>query len=258
LRNLSSQILHVQEEERRNISRELHDQVGQHLTAISVMLAAMRNNGAAKSEELAGKIAGTQRLLQITMETVHDFARELRPAILDELGLLPALRSSLNGFARRTGLRVRLHGSTSAEKLSSEQKTVLFRIAQESLTNVAKHARASRVEIVLRKVEGGLCMEIADNGKSFRDDPRKSIRRKQRLGLLGMQERVRLVNGRFNIKPDPSKGTTVQVIVPFKSAGRFARPDSRPDRNRPAGTPAIRSGSMASGSSTEENHYGNY
>jgi signal transduction histidine kinase len=211
------------------------------------MLAAMRNNGAAKSEELSRKIAATQRLLEITMETVHDFARELRPAILDELGLLPALRSSLNGFARRTGLRVRFRGSASAEKLSNEQKTVLFRIAQESLTNVAKHAQASRVDIVLRKAEGGLCMEIADNGKSFRSVPHQSVRSKQGLGLLGMQERVRLVNGRFNINPDPSRGTTVRVVVPFKSASRFARPDARPDRNRPAGTPASESGSVASG-----------
>jgi signal transduction histidine kinase len=167
----------------------------------------------------------------------------LRPAILDELGLLPALRSSLNGFARRTGLRVRFRGSASAEKLSNEQKTVLFRIAQESLTNVAKHAQASRVDIVLRKAEGGLCMEIADNGKSFRSVPHQSVRSKQGLGLLGMQERVRLVNGRFNINPDPSRGTTVRVVVPFKSASRFARPD----RNRPAGTPASDSGSVASG-----------
>jgi PAS domain S-box-containing protein len=247
LRGLSNQILHVQEEERRNISRELHDQVGQHLTAISVMLAAMRSNGAAKSEDLSRKIAGTQRLLEITMETVHDFARELRPAILDELGLLPALRSSLNGFARRTGLRVRFRGSASAEKLSNEQKTVLFRIAQESLTNVAKHAQATRVEVVLRKAEGGLCMEISDNGKSFRDNPRQSVRSKRGLGLLGMQERVRLVNGRFNIKPDLTRGTTVQVVVPFKSSSQFARPNARPDRNRSAGTPASQSGSAASG-----------
>jgi PAS domain S-box-containing protein len=221
LRNLSSQILHVQEEERKNISRELHDEVGQHLTAVSVMLATLRNNGVHRTEELAQRIAGTQRLLEVTMETVHNFARELRPAILDDLGLLPALRSSLNAFAARTGLRVRLRGSVTAEKLGNEQKTVLFRVVQESLTNVAKHAQASRVDVVLRKADDGIAMEIADNGKSFRDDPRSSVRFRQRLGLLGMQERVRLVNGRFNIRPDPGKGTTVQVVIPFKATGRL-------------------------------------
>ncbi len=231
LRNLSSQILHVQEEERKNISRELHDEVGQHLTAVSVMLATLKSNGAARTEELAQRIAGTQRLLQVTMETVHNFARELRPAILDDLGLLPALRSSLSAFAARTGLRVRLRGSATVEKLGNEQKTVLFRVVQESLTNVAKHAQASRVDVVLHKAEDGIAMEIADNGKSFRDDPRSSVRFRQRLGLLGMQERVRLVNGRFNIKPDPGRGTTVQVLIPFKSTGRLGlanRKDGQP------------------------------
>jgi len=219
LRSLSNQILNVQEEERRHISRELHDEVGQHLTAISVMLATLRNNGAMASDQLSARIAGTQRLLQVTMETVHNFARELRPAILDELGLLPALRSSLDAFGRRTGLRVRFRAGAVAEKLGSEQKTVLFRIAQESLTNVAKHAEASRVDVSLRRVDGGICMEIADNGKSFRVNAAKSLGAKQRLGLLGMQERVRLVNGRFDIKPEPGRGTTVRVVIPFKGAG---------------------------------------
>lgn len=244
LRNLSNQILHVQEEERKNISRELHDEVGQHLTAISVMVATLRNNGLAKDEELTKRIAGIQRLLEVTMETVHNFARELRPAILDELGLLPALRSSLHAFARRTSLRVRFRASAGAEKLGSQQKTVLFRVAQESLTNVAKHAQASRVDVVLRKVDGGLCMEIVDDGKSFSDDLRNSVRHKQRLGLLGMQERVRLVNGRFHIQPEPGKGTKVQVVVPFDSTHRLDRVKGEAHRNHAPALPyaAMREG----------------
>src|SRR5260221_14584169 len=95
----------------------------------------------------AKKRAETQVLLQETMETVHDFARELRPAMLDELGLLPALRSYLKGFAGRTGMRIHFHGNPIAEKLENNQKTVVFRIAQECLTNVSKHARASQVVV---------------------------------------------------------------------------------------------------------------
>ncbi|MGH7994456.1 MAG: PAS domain S-box protein, partial [Limisphaerales bacterium] len=122
LKNLSRKILHAQEEERRRISRELHDEVGQSLTAISVGLATVQNNGAAKSGNFSRTIAGTQRLLEGTMETVHRFARELRPAMLDELGLIPALRSHVKIFSEHTGLRVRLNADPTAERLNSEQK----------------------------------------------------------------------------------------------------------------------------------------
>jgi PAS domain S-box-containing protein len=218
LQNLSRKILQAQEEERRRISRELHDEVGQSLTAISVELAALRNNGTAKSANFSRTLASTQLLLQHTMNSVHDFARELRPAMLDELGLLPALRSHVKSFSERAGLRVEFRADPVVEKLTSEQKTAVFRIAQESLTNVAKHARATRVKVFLRPVGAGICLEIADNGRSFRPGPKNAARKKQRLGLLGMQERVRLVNGQFSIQPDPGRGTTVRVTVPLSSA----------------------------------------
>ena len=215
LRELSERLLRVQEDERKRLSRELHDEVGQALTAVSVSLGTLRNNGNGHAKR-AKALAGTQHLLRQAMDIVHHFARELRPAMLEELGLLPALRSYLKGFAERTGLQVRLRADPMAEKLGDEQKVVLFRIAQESLTNVAKHAAASRVEVVVHKTSGGVCMEVADNGKSFREEAVNSAQRRQRLGLLGMQERVRLVNGRFGVKPQPGKGTTVEVVVPFK------------------------------------------
>lgn len=215
LKNLSGQILDAQEKERERVSRELHDEIGQSLTAVSVTLATLRNHGAAKSERFARTIANTQHLLEGTMEAVHRFARELRPAMLDELGLLPALRSHVKSFSERTGLRVHLYTDPAAEKLSGEQKIAVFRIAQESLTNVAKHARASRVKVSLYRAGNGISMEIADNGKSFRAGPENIAKQKQRLGLLGMQERVRLVNGLFSIRPKPGKGTTVRVVIPF-------------------------------------------
>ena len=224
LKNLSGQVLDAQEKERQRISRELHDEVGQSLTAISVTLAALRNNGAAGSEHVSRTITNTQHLLEGTMETVHRFARELRPAMLDELGLLPALRSHVKSFSERTGLPVRLLADPAVERLNGEQKIAVFRIAQESLTNVAKHARASRVRVSLRRVGDCVCLEIADNGKSFRADSRNIAKQKQRLGLLGMQERVRLVNGLFSIRPKPGRGTTVRVVIPFQpmnSNGKF-------------------------------------
>ena len=218
LRNLSNQILNVQEEERKRISRELHDEVGQALTGISMNLESLKKNGLIKSPTLVRKIADTQNLLQETMEMAHRFARELRPAMLDELGLVPALRSYLKGFANRTGLRVHFRSNPIAENLADDQKTVLFRVAQESLTNVGKHAHASQVTVTVRMLKDSICMAIADNGRSFTADSTNSDSSKKRLGLLGMQERVRLVKGRFTIKPVPGRGTTIRVVIPFTSA----------------------------------------
>jgi signal transduction histidine kinase len=229
LRNLSNQILHAQEKERERISRELHDEVGQALTGINFNLATIKNNGADSAHDIREKVADAQELLQQTMETVHRFARELRPAMLDELGLLPTLRSYFNAFAGRTGVRVRFGANPLAEKLGAEQKTVVFRVAQESLTNVAKHAHASRVSVWIRKLKDGICMEIADNGKSFKEDPIYTAKSKKRLGLVGMQERVRLVNGQFLIKPQPGKGTTVRVVIPFHSKNALTLPNQHHD-----------------------------
>ena len=220
LRNLSSQLLHVQEEERKHISRELHDEVGQALTVLNTNLGMLQRNGTVDRALLKKKIATTQMLLAQTMETVHRFARELRPAMLDELGLLPALRSYLKNFAERTGLHVRFVASPEAEHLNNDQKTVVYRVAQESLTNVVKHARASHVTLSLRKLSHGLQVEIKDNGKAFEVDQQFSGRARKRLGLLGMRERVRLVNGRFAVKSRPGKGTVVRVVIPFKAATR--------------------------------------
>jgi signal transduction histidine kinase len=216
LRNLSNQVLHAQEEERRRISRELHDEIGQAMTAISINIEALRHSSAKRAEFFRREIAKTQGLLQRTMEMVHRFARELRPAMLDELGLLPALRSHLKSFKARTGLRVRFSADGRAEQLNNDQKTAVFRVAQESLNNVAKHARATGVNISIRQVGGELSMEITDDGRSFRTDPAAAGRKKQRLGLLGMQERARLLGGRFSISPAPDRGTVVQLSIPVK------------------------------------------
>jgi signal transduction histidine kinase len=220
LRNLSRQVLHVQEEERKHVSRELHDEVGQALTVLNTSLGMLHRNGTVDSALLKRKIADTQMLLAQTMETVHRFARKLRPAMLDELGLLPALRSYLKNFAERTGLHVRFTASPEAENLNDDQKTVVYRVAQESLTNVAKHAHASHVTVSLRKSRHGLQIQISDNGKAFEVNRQFSSKGRKRLGLLGMRERVRLVNGRFAVKSGPGKGTTVRVEIPFKAAHR--------------------------------------
>ena len=215
LRFLSGKILKAQEEERRRISRELHDEVGQSLTAIGVALATLQQGGATDPKTFSQTIAGAQQMIETTMEKVHRFAHELRPAMLDHLGLLPALRSHLKNFAACTGLHLKFSADAAAERLDGEQKTALFRILQESLTNVAKHAGASCVKIFLGQSGDDICLEIADNGKSFRAHDGNGADPRPHLGLLGMRERVQSVNGRFVIRPEPGRGTTVRVTIPF-------------------------------------------
>ncbi len=217
LQNLSRRVLHVQEEERKRISRELHDEVGQVLTAISVNLAMLKKDSDVTRNGRDEKLADTQALLEQMIETVHRFARELRPAMLDDLGLLPALRSYTRGFTKRTGVRVRFNASQVVENLDSDRKTVVYRIAQESLNNVAKHARAKRVEVIVRKLGNGIRMEIKDDGDGFQVRQQAAANGEKRLGLLGMQERVRLVNGSFTVESQPGKGTTIRVGIPLQT-----------------------------------------
>lgn len=220
------QILHVREEERKRISRELHDEVGQALTAINTHLALVQRGRPGEPEASIGaEIADVEKLLVGTMDRMHSFARDLRPAALDDLGLLPALRSYLKDYAERTGLLVRFERTVRDVQLSTEQKTALFRIAQESLTNVAKHAQATEVVVTLGLVKSGIQLRIKDNGRGFAAK-RRSATDKTRLGLLGMQERVRLVNGRCIVQSGPGRGTTVIAEIPLPAVRASVSPDS--------------------------------
>jgi signal transduction histidine kinase len=227
LRQLSNKVLNVQEEERTRISRELHDEVGQALTAINVNLAVLKKNELAASRSASRKISDTQDLLRQTMDTVHHFARELRPAMLDDLGLIPALRSYTKSFALRTGLRIRFSADPAAESLDRDQKTVLFRVIQESLTNVVRHAGAETVEIRVQKNKNGIRLAVKDDGKAFEVEQAITGRGNKRLGLVGMQERVRLVQGRFAIESKPGLGTTVLADIPLNLAAETYANDHR-------------------------------
>jgi len=148
---------------------------------------------------------------------VHRFARELRPALLDDLGLIPALLSFMKSFTKETGLRVSLTAFTSGriKELDSAGRTALYRVAQEALTNVARHAQASRVEASILKVPHGLRLRIKDDGKSFQVERGLHAKKSQRLGLLGMRERVEMVGGRFTVESAPGQGTTIQAQIPL-------------------------------------------
>ena len=214
LRHLSHQVLQAQEEERKRISRELHDEITQTLVGISVQLETLAREAAA-NPRLKQKIGRTQRLVEKSVNIVHQFARELRPTALDDLGLIATLHSVLKDFMKRTGIRVHFTTFAGVEQLDSARRTVLYRVVQSALANVAQHAQASRVKVSFLKLPDGLRMEITDNGKSFEVERVLHAKRSKRLGLVGMRERVEMVGGIFGVESAPGQGTTIRAQIPF-------------------------------------------
>jgi signal transduction histidine kinase len=226
LRLLSRQLLSAQEEERKMISRELHDQIAQTLTGINIRLASLKIESTLNTKGLQKKISSTQRLVEKSVDIVHRFARALRPTVLDDLGLIPALHSFMKSFNKRTGVRTSLRAFAAVERLDTAKRTVLFRVAQEALTNVARHAQASRVEVSIEKLPDCICMKIKDDGKSFNLERTLHDNGGKRLGLLGMRERLEMVGGKFVVESSPGKGTTILAQIPpdnARAGGRKTR-----------------------------------
>ncbi len=218
LRELSRRLLSVQEEERRSISRELHDVIAQTLTSINVRLATLKSQTTANVEELHKKIAITQRLVEKSVDIVHRFARDLRPSVLDDLGLVPALKSYIRNFTQETTIPVILTAYATVEDLDFPRRTVLYRIAQEALTNVARHSKAKHAKVSISLVKGAVRLVITDDGRGFQVDGAALARSTQRLGLLGMRERAEMVGGTFCVESAPGKKTSVRVDIPLTAA----------------------------------------
>jgi PAS domain S-box-containing protein len=232
LRHLSHQLLLTQEDERKRISRELHDEIVQTLVGINVHLSSLTVKDPVDVANLRAKIARTQRLVEKSVEIVHRFARELRPTVLDDLGLIPALQSYIKEFTQRTKIPIRFSACAEVEQLDGTKRTVLFRVAQSILANVDKHARARQVNVSIRKLEDAISLEIHDDGKSFDVHRVLLATRHKRLGLLGSRERIEMVGGRFSIESAPRKGTTIRADVPIN----FASPKEK-RMPRKAGAP---------------------
>jgi PAS domain S-box-containing protein len=217
LRQLSHQVLQAQEDERKRISRELHDDILQTLTGVNVHLATLKQGIEPRCKGCKRRIATTQRFVEQSVDAVHRFARDLRPTLLDDLGLIPALHSYVKDVMKRTGLRIQLTSFTQGrvEELDNDRRTVLYRVAQEAITNVERHAQASLVEMRIEKLpDATIGLEIKDNGKSFRAKRVLSVAKRQRLGLVCMRERVEMVGGSFVIKSEPGQGTSIRVMIP--------------------------------------------
>ena len=215
LRRLSRKILSTQEEERKRISRELHDVIAQTLTGINIRLASLKKEASMNTQGLDENIERTQRLVEQSVDIVHRFARELRPAVLDDLGLVPALQSYLKLFRARTRIRTRFVAGAPLDSLDTTQRTTLYRVAQEALTNTERHARARGVSVTLRKHGNQICLKVTDDGKSFAVRRVMLARGRDGLGLLGMRERVEMVGGKLEIQSRAGFGTTVSACIPM-------------------------------------------
>jgi signal transduction histidine kinase len=215
---LRRKLLHAQEEERRRIARELHDQMGQNLTALHVGLKSLLDR-----QSRSGLGSRVQRLQELATQTARDLNRvavELRPAALDDLGLVKAIRALTETWSTRYGIDVDFEaGQYQPAGISSEIETILYRIIQEALNNVAKHAGATRVALVLHHTADQVHAIIEDDGRGF--DARvasQSGNGRSRLGLLGIQERLGMVGGNFKVESAPERGATLLVRIPIPKA----------------------------------------
>ena len=214
LRDLSHAILNAQEEERKRISRELHDVIAQALVGINVHLEILVQGSACAPESLRKQIQKTQLLVKKALEIVHEFARNLRPTMLDDLGLIPTLQAYMKRFMEDTGIRVSLKAFAEIDQSTSAVRTVLYRIAQEALTNVAHHSKASNAEVVIKSLAGVIRMSITDNGEGFLVSRTGLSKRKNQLGLIGMRERVEMIGGTLQVNSSSGGPTMIQVEIP--------------------------------------------
>jgi signal transduction histidine kinase len=219
LGQLTRQIISAQEDERKQISRELHDEVVQTLVGLNIELATLANEAAGP---LGRKITHTQRLVEQSVDEIHRFARKLRPTMLDDLGLVSALQSYVDSMPNRKAIEIHITAGDGVEALDEAGRTVLFRVAQEALTNVTRHSHATRVEIELSQIADAIQMEIRDNGRAFNVGNTVSAKNPKRLGLVGMRERMEIVGGSLSIVSTPGTGTTVRAEIPLTLVGDLA------------------------------------
>jgi PAS domain S-box-containing protein len=211
LRALTARLQRVREEERAKVAREIHDELGQALTAIKVDLASLIYELSPKQEQQSRREESIMTLIDETIQSVRRISTELRPGILDDLGLVAAIEWAAEEFEARTGTKCRLELPHDDIVIDQERATALFRIFQETLTNVARHANASQVDVRLAGARGSLILEIHDNGKGIGAE---QLSAGSSLGILGMRERALLLGGEFAISGARGQGTTVSVRIP--------------------------------------------
>lgn len=212
LQALSRRLVEVQEAERSRIARELHDETSQALTSMMVNLRLLERD-AQRPEIVLTRAAELKQMTDSVLENLHRLAVDLRPASLDHLGLVAALRQYIETFRSQHNLAVQFEAvGLEGERMPTEVETALYRIVQEALTNVVRHASASRVDVILERRNDRLVVVVEDNGAGF--DADIALQNGQ-LGLAGMRERAEMLGGNFVVESEIRKGTTVLVEVPY-------------------------------------------
>ncbi len=217
------QILHAQEQERKRIARELHDETSQVLTSLLISLAMLEES--LTSDTGRSRIADTRALAHQALRAVRNLSIDLRPSALDDLGLLPALRWYIKEYQQKCDIEVDFSATGLKERLPAEMETAIYRIIQESLTNTAKHAHARKARVTLVECDAVITVSIADDGAGF--DAPAVLRmpwQDRGLGLGGMMERASLLNGSVDIDSEPHHGTTINVRIPVSRAPRLDDP----------------------------------
>jgi signal transduction histidine kinase len=210
LRRLSQRLVQLQEGERRSLSRELHDQIGQTMTALGILLGGIEDLKSDDEAVFRRRLDDMKRLNADAMRNIRDLAMGLRPSMLDDIGLEAALQWQGREFSRHTGVPCEVKVSGSFDVLTDAHRTCIYRVVQEALTNCARHAKASNVVVSVSSEDGTVTLTVRDDGLGFQP-PTNS---RGGLGLLGMRERVQALEGNLEITSQVGGGTTVQVHIP--------------------------------------------
>ena len=213
MRQLSEHLQNIREEERANIAREIHDELGQQMTAMKMDISWLLKKMKGIDDTVQRRMGDLTSIVDETIKSIRRIAAELRPGILDDLGLIAAIEWQLKEFEKRSGIHTKINSSQDEPNISEHVKTGLFRIFQESLTNVARHAKAKHVNVSFLEEEDYLILTIADDGVGFEA---KKVMANKTFGLLGMKERSTMMGGSYEIFSTPKKGTVVSVTVPLQ------------------------------------------
>jgi signal transduction histidine kinase len=224
LKELSARLVKAQEEERRAISRELHDEVGQSLSALLMELGNLAAVAPPNLEPLQRHLESIRRLAESSVNVARNMALLLRPSMLDDFGLVPALEWHAREVSKRTGMAVSVEADTVSDNLPDSHNTCVYRVVQEALHNCARHAQARTVRIRVRQQPGHIVLSVQDDGTGF------DARRVRGLGLVGMEERVHHLGGTFQVKSEPGRGTMLVMDLPLLLAGEpsVKHPESMP------------------------------
>ncbi|HWB82840.1 MAG TPA: sensor histidine kinase [Bryobacteraceae bacterium] len=227
LQQLSARLLEVEEEGRRRLSRELHDEIGQTLALLQIEISHAQAMPPDRTAAIRERLQRAQAMAERTVQTVRNISVLLRPTLLDDLGLVPALQFQLEDFLRRSGIACEFVEDGVADALPDAVKTCVYRAVQEALHNCEKHSGASKVRVAVRQIPGFLLVEVEDNGKGFELNKNRMPVRSTGLGLLGIRERTAIVRGTLVIDSAPGRGTRIAIRLPLEPEPPLAQSGER-------------------------------